>query len=266
MEIYSLSDSDASAAKKKITAIKLAARNERRVNVYVDDEYEFSLDLAQVVDFKLKVGQELTLEKIAEYKHASEFGKLYQRALEWVLTRPRSLKETRDYLVNKRRKRESENRQAERNRERLKHETKEERAARKAREKKFGNSARLRTKDLPLFSDDDIEKIIGKLVEKGYLDDYSFAKYYVENRNATKGTSLKKLRLELMRKGVGVAIISELLDESGIRDDESEIRKIIVKKRRKYDDEKLIQYLVRQGFDYQLARAAVDEMDSQSLE
>ena len=268
MEVYNLSDEIREKNRKtpdapelKVTAIKPAMRNERRVNIYIDEKYEFSLDLAQVVDYKLKVGQKLTSEKIEEYKHASEFGKLYQRTLEWILMRPRSIKETRDHLVSRRKKRELENRQAERNRERLKNETKEEREARKAREEKFGEKTRLRTKESPLFSDDDIEKIISILIEKGYLDDYNFAKYYVENRNARKGTSVKKLRLELAKKGIENGIISELLDNSTFRDDESEIQKIIAKKRRKYDDEKLIQYLVRQGFDYQLARAAVSETD-----
>ena len=41
------------------------------------------------------------------------------------------------------------------------------------------------------------------------------------------------------------------------RDETAEIEKIIAKKRPKYTDEKLIQYLVRQGFDYQLASSLV---------
>ena len=38
---------------------------------------------------------------------------------------------------------------------------------------------------------------------------------------------------------------------------EEEIRKMIERKRKKYDDEKLISYLCRQGFDYQLVRNLV---------
>ena len=41
-----------------------------------------------------------------------------------------------------------------------------------------------------------------------------------------------------------------------------EMQKIIAKKRRLgYDDEKLIQYLVRQGFDFSLAQTAVRGTD-----
>ncbi|MBQ6355191.1 RecX family transcriptional regulator [Candidatus Saccharibacteria bacterium] len=245
MEIHSLEENEHNRSGLKITAIKPAVKNENRVNIFVNEEYAFSLDLAQVVDYKIKVGKNLSSEELDELKHASEFGKLYQRTLEWVLTRPHSEKETRDYLRHKRQKRETENRQAIRNRER----TKEER-----------EKYKLRTKELPLFSDDDIEKIITRLIEKGYLNDYEFAKYFLENRNAKKGTSIKKLKLELIKKGISQTVIDELLNEN-LRTDEEEIQKIIKKKRKKYDDEKLIQYLVRQGFDFQLARAAVSETD-----
>lgn len=85
----------------QVTDIKQAVRNPNRVNVFVDGKYAFSLDIAQLVDFKLKIGQDITAQQLAECKKASEFGKLYQRALEWVLMRPRSEKEVGDYLYRK---------------------------------------------------------------------------------------------------------------------------------------------------------------------
>ena len=60
--------------------------------------------------------------------------------------------------------------------------------------------------------------------------------------------------MELMKKGVETEIIERVLDG---RNDEEEVLKIIVKKRAKYDDEKLISYLCRQGFPYQLAQNLV---------
>ena len=232
MEIHSLEENEQDTNVLKITALKPAVKNEHRVNIFVNEKYEFSLDLAQVVDYKIKVGTTLTQEKLEELKHASEFGKLYQRTLEWTLTRPHSVKETRDYLRRKRSKREAEN--------------------------------RIKEKHIPIFSDDDIEKIIGILIERKYLNDYNFTKYYLENKNVKKGASLKKLKLDLMKKGIDKVVIEEILASENPRNDEEEIQKIIAKKRKKYDDEKLIQYLVRQGFDFQLARAAVSETDSQS--
>ena len=88
------------------------------------------------------------------------------------------------------------------------------------------------------------------------MDDEKFAKYYVENRFTKKGISRKRLKLELFKKGVDRSIVDSVLGE-GIRNDEEEIKKIITKKRARYDDEKLINYLVRQGFDFELARNLV---------
>ena len=80
----------------KITDLKQGVRNPDRVNVYVDSKFSFSLDVSQVVDFGIKIGLEISDEQLEEFKKASEFGKLYQRTLEWVLMRPRSEKECRD--------------------------------------------------------------------------------------------------------------------------------------------------------------------------
>ena len=83
-----------------------------------------------------------------------------------------------------------------------------------------------------------------------------FAEWYVENRFIKKGISKKRLRMELMKKGITKEIIDEVLEG---RDDEVEIDKIIERKRDKSDDEKLISYLCRQGFSYQLAQSRVRE-------
>ena len=64
--------------------------------------------------------------------------------------------------------------------------------------------------------------------------------------------------MELVKKGIANDIIEQVLDK---RNDEEEIKKIIAKKRAKYDDDKLISYLVRQGFSYQLAQSLVRGTD-----
>ena len=196
----------------KITNIKQAVKNPERANVFVDGKYEFSLDVTQLLDLKLKVGQEITLAQLSEYKKLSEYGKLYQRTLEWVLSRPRSEKETSDYLYKK------------------------------IYEKKLDKEY--------------INQIIEKLEKKKYLNDEAFAKWYVENRFVKKGISKKRLSLELAKKGISREIVERVLKDSG-RDEKEEILKIIAKKRARYDDDKLIQYLGRQGFSYELAKDLV---------
>ncbi len=251
MEILSNTpDAPKSAQAYTITDIRAAVKTENRVNIFINGKFDFSLDLAQVVDLKLKKGQTLTEKDLKRCRHASEFGKLYQRTLEYVLSRPHSIKETHDHLIQSRKKRETMNRQAIRNRER----SKEDRAKYK-----------LRTRELPLFTDDDIDAVLKRLIDRGYLDDEKFVRYYVENRNTKKGISLKKIRLELAKKGVSSTLVELVLSENP-RNEAEEIQKIIAKKRRRYDDEKLIAYLVRQGFDYQQSKDAVLETDSQNSE
>ena len=239
MEIYKLSDDISSdfGAVLKITDIRQAVKNENRVNVFVNKKYSFSLDVAQLVDLKLKVGAEITEEDLAEYKKLSEFGKLYQRTLEWLLMKPRSIKETRDYLWRK---------------------LKTSSSGYSLLPSLQGSSLRFcsdhgySSEDIFKFSQD----IISRLISKGYLDDEKFAEYYVENRFVKKGVSKRRLKMELMKKGIKKEIIERVLDDS-VRNDEDEILKIIAKKRARYDDEKLIQYLCRQGFPYELAQNLV---------
>ena len=233
MEIYRINEKitgegDSSAPVRKITDLRQGVKNPNRVNVFLDGKFAFSLDIAQVVEFKLKVGKEVSEEELVEFKKASEFGKLYQRALEKALTRPHSEKEIRDYLRRKLRSSSSD-------------------PLRAAQAKSLWSSD-----ELSEFS----EQIMERLRSHKYVDDLAFAEYYVENRFVKKGVSQKRLILELMKKGVAKEIIEEVLSKTE-RNDEEEIMKIIRKKRARYTDEKLIQYLVRQGFAWSLARELV---------
>lgn len=199
----------------RITDLKQGVRNPERVNVYVNGKFSFSLDVSQVVELGVKVGLEISVEELVALKKASELGKLYQRALEWVLLRPHSEKECRDYL------------------------------RKKIFEKKLDN--------------DFVDKIIEKLKAKKYIDDDKFAEWYVQNRFLKKGVSAKRLKMELMKKGISKETAHEAIVGSE-RNDRDEILKIIAKKRTKYaDDKKLMAYLCRQGFDYQLVRDLVAE-------
>ena len=210
-----------------VTAIKPAIKTENRVNIFINDKYDFSLEISQVVDLHLKVKKRLSASELEDCRRASQFGKLYCRTLEYTLTRPHSEKEIRDYLLKRRQ--------------------------------------RLRIKNLPLYTDQDIAAVISRLKEKGYLDDEKFACYFVENRYVKKGISKKRLILELKKKGISTDVIENVLADS-TRSDDAEIQKIINKKFSKYTPDKLIAYLVRQGFDYQQSKAAVLEMDLQNSE
>ncbi|MBR6810956.1 RecX family transcriptional regulator [Candidatus Saccharibacteria bacterium] len=215
---------DKPAPKRSITDIKQAVRDENRVNIYIDNKFFCSLDISQVVDYHLKIGKVLTEEELQDIRRASDFGKFYSRALEYVLSRPHSAKEIRDYL-----KKKTLNRTVRvKNRKTGEYQTKQ----------KEGYDASL----VPL--------VFERLEKHGYVDDERFARLWVENRNVSKGISKKKLKLELQQKGISSSIIEQVLEDNS-RDEREELRKVIAKKANRYQDkQKFTQYLVRQGFNY----------------
>ncbi len=204
----------------KITALTAQQRDPNRINVMIDGNYRFSLDIPQIVTLSIKVGKEYSEEELAEIEGESQFGKLYARALEYCLMRPHSSREVQDYLWRKTR-------------------------ATKYKSRKTGE-----LKERAGVAPELAERVLEKLIKKGYIDDEKFARYWVENRNLTKGASRRKLEAELRAKGVASDIISEQFVATE-RTDDDELQKILAKKRSKYPDEqKLIAYLARQGFSY----------------
>jgi regulatory protein len=206
----------------KITSISAQVRDKNRVNVSVDGKYRFSLDLYQLSDLGIRVGKEYEEDELQTLEQESQFGKLYSRSLEYTLMRPHSAKEVRDYLYRKTR------------------------------------PTRTKTGELrPGVSQAITSRVFDRLVEKGYIDDTKFTKYWVENRSLTKGASLRKLTAELRTKGVESIIIEEALLSSD-RTNEDELTKVIAKKRARYDDDqKFMAYLARQGFSYDDIKAAL---------
>ncbi len=85
----------------KITQLKVQVKNPERVSVFVDGKYNFSLSMDQVLSEGLKKDLELDESDIKRFKKLSEEGKLKARALEWLLSRPRSVSEFRSYMYKK---------------------------------------------------------------------------------------------------------------------------------------------------------------------
>lgn len=83
-----------------ITAIK-SQKNKKRVNVYLDDQFGFGIDLDNFMLLHLKVDQELTEEKVAQIVKKAEFQKTLDKLLRFAMVRPRSEKEIKDYFKRK---------------------------------------------------------------------------------------------------------------------------------------------------------------------
>lgn len=102
------------------------------------------------------------------------------------------------------------------------------------------------------YDQDTIEKLLNKLSERRLVNDLAFAQAWVENRRLLKNMSKRRLKQELKTKRVNDEIIDEImgLDETN----ELEVLKELVAKKRtqtRYKDNlKLMQYLSRQGFNY----------------
>ncbi len=76
-----------------------------------------------------------------------------------------------------------------------------------------------------------------------------------------KVQAAERLLPELRSKGVESVIIERYVDESP-RTDADELQKVIAKKRARYSDEqKLMQYLARQGFSYDDIKQALAVAD-----
>ncbi|HEX6461886.1 MAG TPA: RecX family transcriptional regulator [Candidatus Saccharimonadales bacterium] len=196
----------------KITAVKAAVKTRGRYNIFIDGLYTFSLDELQVVNAGVRVGKELSEAEITALKDESTFGKAYARALEYIMRRPRSVKELRDY----------------------------------AWRKQWGE---------PLS-----ERVVNRLIEKGYLNDTKFAEAWVRHRSLGKPISERKLRLELKQKGVADEIINEVLAQSEAFDELAGLRQLVAKKRARYSDEqKFMAFLARQGFGFDAIKQVLSE-------
>jgi regulatory protein len=109
----------------------------------------------------------------------------------------------------------------------------------------------------------DCKAIIEKMAARGYINDEAFAKAWIESRRLTKTPSARKLKLELKQKGITDDIINQTMQASGY-DERAALAALIAKKRClfrfKDDDQKLMQYLARQGFGFDDIRQALEKV------
>jgi len=82
---------------KRVTAIR-AGRRGKRVNVFLDDRFAFSLEAEVALKENLRVGQELSEEKIEALTGADLFHRCLNAAFRYLGYRPRSEAELRERL------------------------------------------------------------------------------------------------------------------------------------------------------------------------
>ncbi len=110
------------------------------------------------------------------------------------------------------------------------------------------------------WSKENLEKVIERLYERGYLNDEKFAESFVRSRANLRNYSKRKMEMELMKKGIASEIRAKVLAESEEFDEDQALKNLIAKKRKSYDSEqKLIAYLARQGFSYDKIKTSLSE-------
>ena len=268
-----------------VTSLRGAVRDPHRINVFLDGKFSFSLTLTELADSKLHQGQVLTDPEVERLRNLSGLGKLYQQTLEYCFSRPHSKKEIIDYLERKRLRRDISWKRFEEHQ--LKIQNDPEYAAKvkeirqhtrdqnqKIREIDFTENntyeyrgtkkTNLPTKPADRITPEMIQEVVSRLESQNYINDQDFARYFIENRHQNKGISTKRLIQELKIKGIDSDIIEQAMFDQGtgnfLRDEEVEIEKMIKKQLRKTSDrQKIIAYLARQGFSYDLIKTKLDQ-------
>lgn len=118
------------------------------------------------------------------------------------------------------------------------------------------------------YEDEAIERALRQLHGNKFVDDTAFAESWVRSRQASAPRSMRILRMELMKKRVAKDVIDSVLSEQDAGMEVEALRAVAAKKLRlvrfSQDNQKLIQYLVGQGYRYSDVKRVLDELVAQN--
>lgn len=114
--------------------------------------------------------------------------------------------------------------------------------------------------------EEEIGWALGKLKEKGYLNDEEFARWWVEQRKTFRPKGWRVLKMELRQKGVPEDTIAKLLNCYIAGGLEGELAKKVLEKKLESLKhlplqklkQKLGNHLARRGFDWEVIKKVVD--------
>lgn len=115
-----------------------------------------------------------------------------------------------------------------------------------------------------------IDEILEQLIASNYLNDKEFANAFVEEKIKTKKWSERRLKAELIKKGIKPDIISEVLGQKVSTTDNFDNALIVAKKkyeplkRRNLEPKelknKLSTFLLSRGFDYETVKEVCEKI------
>lgn len=85
----------------KITDMKIQKNNRSRANLYLDGEFAFGVEMITVMKLGLKIGNEVSAEKLAEAVCDSEKSVAFEKAVDYLSRGMKTEKQMRDYLEKK---------------------------------------------------------------------------------------------------------------------------------------------------------------------
>lgn len=85
----------------KITDMQIQKNNKTRANLYIDGEFSFALEMFTVMKLGLKIGQEVSQEKLREAVLDSEQSVAFEKAMSYLARGMKTAKQVREYLTKK---------------------------------------------------------------------------------------------------------------------------------------------------------------------
>ena len=207
-----------------VTRVAQQKKDPERASVFIDDAFAFGLAVDLVVEAGLRKGVALTAEQQRDLLTRQETYAAKSSALAGLSHRAQTAHEVRQSLLKKG------------------------------------------------FTEAVAEDTVADLERLGLVDDEAYARAFVRGRFAGRGYGPARLRQDLMRKGVERATIDAALDELEEAEDlGAEAHEQAEKKWRALASEadlrkrkkKTMDYLVRRGFGFDIAREAVDALASE---
>ena len=204
-----------------VTRVAQQKKDPDRASVFLDDAFAFGLAVDLVVEAGLRKGVHLTADQQRDLLTRQETYAAKASALAGLSHRARTASEVRRSLLDKG------------------------------------------------FAEAVAEDTVADLERLGLVDDAAYARAFVRGRFSGRGYGPARLRQDLQRKGVDRAVIDEALAELEDAEDlGAEARGQAEKKWRALASEddprkrkkKTMDYLVRRGFGFDVAREAVDAL------
>lgn len=123
---------------------------------------------------------------------------------------------------------------------------------------------KLKKEDVP---EEHIDKIISKLEEDEYINDYRFAKAFFESKTRINKWSNKRIEYELIQKGISKDIINEFslnFKELEFENAMDLVEKKIPQWKNKFEGfklkNKIYSFLSSKGFDYSIIEKVINEL------